>query len=75
MTNATFPANDPEHALSRTIGAGMVSGRASELVLSGSWTSARWLSSRLPSPPNVSHRPVSASPEPPGQSPLGLGCF
>jgi predicted metal-binding membrane protein len=30
MTHATFPANDREHAPSRTIGAGMVSGRASE---------------------------------------------
>jgi predicted metal-binding membrane protein len=35
MTNATFPANDPERAPSRTIGAGMVSGRASELVFFG----------------------------------------
>ena len=34
-THATFPANDPERAPSRTIGAGMVSGRASELVFFG----------------------------------------
>src|SRR3984893_11680800 len=30
VTHATFPANDPERAPSRPIGAGMVSGRASE---------------------------------------------
>jgi predicted metal-binding membrane protein len=35
MTYATFPANDPERAPSRTIGAGMVSGRASERAFSG----------------------------------------
>jgi hypothetical protein len=35
MTHATFPANDPERAPSRTIGAGMVSGRASERTFFG----------------------------------------
>jgi predicted metal-binding membrane protein len=35
MTHATFPANDPERAPSRTIGAGMVSGRASERAFFG----------------------------------------
>ena len=42
---------------------------------SGSWTFARWLSWRQPSPSNVSHRPVSASREPPGPSSSGQGCF
>jgi predicted metal-binding membrane protein len=35
MTHATFPANDPERAPSRTIAAGMVSGRASERAFFG----------------------------------------
>ncbi len=35
MTHATLPANDPKRALSRTIGAGMVSGRASERAFFG----------------------------------------
>jgi predicted metal-binding membrane protein len=35
MTHATFPANDPERALPRTIGAGMVSRRASEQAFPG----------------------------------------
>ena len=38
---------------------------------SGSWTFARWLSWRQPSPSSVSHRPASASREPPGPSPSG----
>src|SRR4030095_16274535 len=40
---------------------------------SGSWTFARWLSWRQPSPSNVSHRPVSASREPSGLSSSGQG--
>jgi hypothetical protein len=41
----------------------------------GSWTFARWLSWRQPSPSNVSHRLVSASREPSEPSSSGQGCF
>jgi hypothetical protein len=44
-------------------------------VDAGSWTFARWLSWRQPSPSSVSHRPVSASREPSGPSSSGQGCF
>jgi hypothetical protein len=41
------------------------------LVIGAMDLCARWLSWRQPSPSSVSHRPVSASPEPPGPSASG----